>query len=382
MKMLAVGGGSGGHVTPVLAVINELAKSDDALQVWFVCDKAFESQSRGIMARADVPVQVSTILAGKFRRYTHLTRLRQATSFYIVSRNLLDIFKVAVGFLQSIILILRVKPDVVFAKGGYVSLPLGLAARLLGCPLVIHDSDTRPGLTNRILSRYATQIATGSPLKNYPYDPQKSQYVGVPIGNDFAPVSTAQQHAFKRALGVDPTKKLVVATGGGLGASSINLALVKAARSLSARGIAVYSITGKSHYDDVAPMVTGIADYAAVPFVYEKMHEVLGAADVVISRASATFLQELAGLAKAVIAVPARHLGDQLKNAEVYKDAGAAIIMTDHEIGIGDDLESTIVRLMSSDAERRELGAKLHEFARPNAAHDLAQLILGAAKQA
>lgn len=380
--MLAVGGGSGGHVTPVLAVINELAKSDDALQVWFVCDKAFESQSRGIMARADVPVQVSTILAGKFRRYTHLTRLRQATSFYIVSRNLLDIFKVAVGFLQSIILILRVKPDVVFAKGGYVSLPLGLAARLLGCPLVIHDSDTRPGLTNRILSRYATQIATGSPLKNYPYDPQKSRYVGVPIGNDFSPVSPAQQRAFKQALGVDPAKKLVVATGGGLGASSINLALVKAARSLSARGIAVYNITGKSHYDDVAPMVTGIADYTAVPFVYEKMHEVLGAADVVISRASATFLQELAGLAKAVIAVPARHLGDQLKNAEVYKDAGAAIIMTDHEIGIGDDLESTIVRLMSSDAERQELGAKLHEFARPNAAHDLAQLILGAAKQA
>lgn len=382
MKMLAVGGGSGGHVTPVLAVINELSKHDDDLQVWFVCDKAFESQSRGIMARADVPVQVSTILAGKFRRYTHLTRLRQATSFYIVSRNLVDVFKVAVGFVQSLVLLLQVKPDVVFAKGGYVSLPLGLAARLLGYPLVIHDSDTRPGLTNRILSRYATQIATGSPLKNYPYDPKKSQYIGVPIGDEFTPISETQRAALKRTLGVDPTKKLVVATGGGLGARSINLALVKAARSLSTRGIAVYNVTGKSHYDEVASMVTGIADYAAVPFVYEKMHEVLGAADVVISRASATFLQELAGLGQAVIAVPARHLGDQLKNAEVYKEAGAAIVMTDYEVSVGDELESTIVRLMGDASERREMGMKLHEFARPHAARDLAKLIQDAAKQA
>lgn len=378
--MLAVGGGSGGHVTPVLAVINELSKRDDDLQVWFVCDKAFESQSRGIMSRADVPVQVSTILAGKFRRYTHLTRLRQATSFYIVSRNLVDIFKIAIGFVQSLALLLRVKPDVVFAKGGYVSLPLGLAARLLGYPLVIHDSDARPGLTNRVLARYATRIATGSPLKNYPYDPNKSQYIGVPIGDDFTPVSDTQRATLKRALGVDPAKKLVVATGGGLGARSINLALVKAARALSTRGIAIYNVTGKSHYDEVAPMVTGIADYVAVPFVYEKMHEVLGAADVVISRASATFLQELAGLGQAVIAVPARHLGDQLKNAEVYKEAGAAIVMTDHEIGIGDELEMTIVRLMSDANERRSLGAKLHEFARPQAARDLAQLIQDAAK--
>lgn len=378
--MLAVGGGSGGHVTPVLAVINELSKRDDDLQVWFVCDKAFESQSRGIMSRADVPVQVSTILAGKFRRYTHLTRLRQATSFYIVSRNLIDIFKIAIGFVQSLLLLLRVKPDVVFAKGGYVSLPLGLAARLLGYPLVIHDSDARPGLTNRVLARYATRIATGSPLKNYPYDPNKSQYIGVPIGDDFTPVSDTQRAALKRVLGVDPAKKLVVATGGGLGARSINLALVKAARVLSTRGIAIYNVTGKSHYDEVAPMVTGIADYVAVPFVYEKMHEVLGAADVVISRASATFLQELAGLGQAVIAVPARHLGDQLKNAEVYKEAGAAIVMTDHEIGVGDELEMTIVRLMSDVNERRSLGAKLHEFARPQAARDLAQLIQDAAK--
>jgi UDP-N-acetylglucosamine--N-acetylmuramyl-(pentapeptide) pyrophosphoryl-undecaprenol N-acetylglucosamine transferase len=379
---LAVGGGSGGHVTPVLAVINELHQQDPALKVWFICDKAFESQSRGIMERAEVPVTVSTIAAGKFRRYAHLTRIQHMTNFDIVSRNLFDIFKIATGFVQSCILLLRIQPDVVFAKGGYVSLPLGLAAHVLRYPLVIHDSDTRPGLTNRILARYATVIATGSPLENYGYDSRKSHYIGVPIGRDFSPINEQTQHQYKQALGLDPELPLVVATGGGLGAPSINLALAKAARALSARGIAVYHVTGKRHYEEVALLVKDIPSYVAVPFVYEKMHEVLGAADVVVSRASATFLQELAGLAKPVIAVPAKQLGDQLKNAEVYKAADAAVVMSDDEIGTGTNLEDVIVRLIDDAELRKSMGNKLHVFARPNAAKDLAKLIQDAVKKA
>lgn len=298
----------------------------------------------------------------------------------IVWHNFIDVFKVGIGFLQSIVLLLRFRPDVVFAKGGYVCLPLGLAARLLRYPLVIHDSDMRPGLTNRILARYATSIATGSPLKNYPYDPARSHYIGVPIGDAFSVVTAAQQQQYKEALGVTATTPLIVATGGGLGAHSINVALVKIATALSKRGIAVYHVTGAAHYDSIAPQVTGISGYQAVPFVYEKMHEVLGAADVVISRASATFLQELAGLGKAVIAVPSRQLGDQLQNAEVYKQSDAAIIMTDDEISHGQELETVIVELISDTARRRQLGEALHAYARPNAASDLAQLIKNAAR--
>jgi UDP-N-acetylglucosamine--N-acetylmuramyl-(pentapeptide) pyrophosphoryl-undecaprenol N-acetylglucosamine transferase len=380
MKILAVGGGSGGHVTPVLAVLNELSRNNPSLEAWFICDKAFESQSRGIMAHADVHVEVMTISAGKFRRYAHLSRLQHLTSFQIVARNIIDIFKVSLGFIQSVIVLLRVRPDVVFAKGGYVSLPLGLAARMLRYPLVIHDSDTRPGLTNRVLARYATSIATGSPLENYTYNPAISRYIGVPIARDFRPVSPQKQRAYKELLGIDPQAMTVVATGGGLGAPSINLALAKAARALTAQGIAVYHVTGKRHYDEIAQLTKNIPGYHAVPFVYENMHEILGAADVVISRASATFLQELAGLGKAVIAVPARQLGDQLKNAEVYKAAKAALVMTDNEIGTGTHLEDAIVGLVSDANRREQMGKRLHAFARPDAAKDLAKLIQEAAK--
>ncbi len=334
------------------------------------------------MKHANVPVTVTTITAGKFRRYAHLSRLQHLTNFEIVFRNITDVFKIIFGFMQSIVLLLRFKPDVVFAKGGYVSLPMGIAARLLGYPLVIHDSDTRPGLTNRVLSRYATTIATGSPLENYTYDHSKSHYIGVPISRDFIPVNPDQQRSYKISLGIKPESITIVATGGGLGAPSINLALAKAARALVARGIEVYHVTGKRHYDDIALLVKDIPGYHAVPFVYENMHQVLGAADIVISRASATFLQELAGLGKPVIAIPARQLGDQLKNAEVYKMAGAAVVMTDAEIGTGDALEKMILQLIDAPAQRKAMGEKLHTFARPHAANDLAKLILEAVKKA
>lgn len=332
------------------------------------------------MERAATPVVVSTIVAGKFRRYAHLTKLQHLTTPSIMWHNFIDIFKVGVGFIQSIILLLRFKPDVVFAKGGYVCLPLGLAARLLRCPLVIHDSDMRPGLTNRVLARYATSIATGSPLENYPYDPVKSHYIGVPIDARFSPVSADDQRAYKRTLGVKEMTPLVVATGGGLGAQSINNALVKIAGALSKRGIAVYHVTGTAHYESIAPQVTGIAGYQAVPFVYDNMHQVLGAADVVISRASATFLQELAGLGKAVIAVPSRQLGDQLQNAQVYKQSNAAVVMSDDEISQGQALEQAIVTLIDDEVRRKQLGAALHSYARPDAARNLAELVKNAAR--
>lgn len=380
MKILAVGGGSGGHVTPIVAVVNELAKTESHLEVRFVCDTAFETQSRGIMARAVVPIMVSTITAGKFRRYAHLSKLQHLKEPSIVWRNLTDIFKVGIGFMQSVGLLLRFRPDVVFAKGGYVCLPLGLAARLLRYPLVIHDSDMRPGLTNRVLARFATSIATGSPLDNYPYDKSRSHYTGVPISDTFTPVDKATQRRYKVSIGVDPEARLLVATGGGLGAGTINRALVAAAPTLSKQGIAVYHVTGTGHYDAIAPQVAGIAQYQAVPFVYDNMHEVLGAADVVVSRASATFLQELAGLGKAVIAVPSHQLGDQIQNAKVYKAAQAAVVMTDDEIGQGELFETTIMRLMNDDSYRQQLGFALHDFARPEAARDLARLIKDAVK--
>ncbi|MDB5165450.1 MAG: UDP-N-acetylglucosamine--N-acetylmuramyl-(pentapeptide) pyrophosphoryl-undecaprenol [Candidatus Saccharibacteria bacterium] len=332
------------------------------------------------MEHVSVPVTVSTIVAGKFRRYAHLSVWQHLTSWHVVKGNVSDVAKIIIGFFQSLGLIIRFWPDVVFAKGGYVCLPLGLAAWILRRPLVIHDSDTRPGLTNRVLARFATKIATGSPLENYPYDPAKSTYVGVPIDDTFRPVSTKQQREYKQELGVDPDKKLVVAMGGGLGAVSINDAMAIVATELRDDDVVVYNITGKKNIDRATEKAVGIDNYIATPFVYEGMHKVLGAADIVVSRASATFLQELAGLKKVVIAVPARQLGDQLKNAHAFAAAGAVVSLSDTDIETPDILKEVIQDLLSNAQKRETLAEALHEFARPDAAASTAKLILSAPK--
>lgn len=362
------------------AVIEQLAKHDPDLTVRFVCDKAFEAQSRGLMEHVSVPVTVTTISAGKFRRYAHLSRWQHLTNWHVVSGNVGDITKIIIGFFQSLGLIIRFWPDVVFAKGGYVCLPLGIAAWVLRRPLVIHDSDTRPGLTNRVLARFATKIATGSPVENYPYDPSKTTYVGVPINDAFRPASKQQQRDYKQALGVDPNKQLVVAMGGGLGSITINDAVAVAASELRNDDVVVYNITGKKNVERAAKKAAGVDNYIAVPFVYEGMHKVLGAADIVVSRASATFLQELAGLKKTVIAVPARQLGDQLKNAQAYDAAGAAVVLSDTDIETPDSLTTAIRDLLHDTKKREALAEALHQFARPSAAADTAQLIVSAPK--
>jgi len=347
--------------------------------VTFVCDVAFEEQSRGLMAHAAVPVAVRTISAGKFRRYSHLTFWQHFTVPSVVWGNLRDLSRIIAGFFESFGLLIAHRPDVVFAKGGYVCLPLGIAAWLLRVPLVIHDSDTRPGLTNRILSRFAKVIATGSPLDNYPYDSRKSHYTGVPIAEGFRPVSDDEQSKLKKKLGFNANEKLIVATGGGLGAAWINQGMVRVAPQLAKAHISIYDIAGKKNYDMVADVESEYSNFKAVPFVFENMHEVLGAADVVVARGSATFMQELAGLRKAVVMIPARSLGDQLKNAKVYKAADAAEIVDDSEtLGENDSFADLLLRLCS-DAERREVLARnLYRFARPNAAQDLAKLIISA----
>lgn len=379
MKVLCAGGGSGGHVTPVLAVINELSRLDPRLETAFVCDRAFESQSRGLMEHALVPVPVHVIRAGKLRRYHGVPLWRQLLDISTVAKNIRDIVLIGVGFIQSLVLLRRFQPDVVFAKGGYVCLPLGYAAKVLGIPLVIHDSDARPGLTNKLLSRHAQSIATGSPLENYPYPKDRSVYTGVPINPAFHPFDDEEQRQAKHDIGiVDLDKPLVVVTGGGLGAESINTGMLAIAERLMADGYAIYHVTGKKHFDRVKRSAFEHPDYHVVEFVYKDMATVLGAADVVVSRGSATFLQELAALAKPTIIVPASHLGDQMKNAVSYQTAKAAYVLDDQAVKDGEALYEAIKHCIDNPEATAAMAARFHGFAREDAALEVAKLLVDA----
>ncbi len=332
------------------------------------------------MERLSVPVVVSKISAGKFRRYANLSLWRHLTTWHIVWGNISDSIKIIAGFFQSLWVIMRFQPDVVFTKGGYVCLPVGLAAWILRKPLVIHDSDTRPGLTNRVLARFATVIATGAPLENYSYKPAKSHYTGVPISADFKPVNDSAIASYKKQLGIDSGKTLIVAFGGGLGSVAINDAMATLASRLSSQYV-IYNITGKNNINRAVQRGKGLDTYQPVAFVYDGMFPVLAAADIVITRASATALQELAGLKKPVIAVPAHHLGDQRKNAQVFEKAKAVRVLSDADLKDSDHVYSTVTAILNDDKARDSLAQNIHAFAKPHAAEDLAKLIEEAARR-
>lgn len=344
-----------------------------------MCDRAFERQARGIMAELPFAVAVRTIPSGKLRRYAHFSWWHYLRHFSIVIANIIDVFKTLAGCIVSMGIIMRFRPDVVFAKGGYVCLPMGFAAKLWGVPLVIHDSDVLPGLTNKILSRYANAIGTGMPLENYTYNPAISEYVGVPISADIQAVTAALQTQYRRDLGLPINRHIVVAVGGGLGSVAINEAMMACARALGSQGddLLVYNVTGANNIDAVKDRSKDLNNYVAEPFIYKDMHKVLGAADIVVTRASATTLQELAGLRKAVIAVPARQLSDQQQNARLFAAYDAVIALQDDRLQ--DELPDTIVRLLGDEQRRDQLAAQLHQFAKPAAARDMARLIAAAA---
>lgn len=349
----------------------------------FVCDKAFYEQTKGLMAQSTVPVQVVTVPAGKFRRYSNMPLYQKIVDLSTHGKNAMDLFKVIGGLGKSISLLQSFRPDVVFAKGGFVCLPVGYAAGLLKIPLVIHDSDARPGLTNRLLAKYASRIATGMPIENYPgYDKSITTQTGVPIGDNFRIYSQTEQGVFRSKYGFAPDRPLVVVTGGGLGSMSINRAMLHGSERLMKQGVQVYHICGKNNYDKLRGLVPIDDNYKLVAFVYENMHEILAAADVVVARGSATFMQELAALAKPTIMIPAKLLGDQVKNAAIYERAGAAIILTDDAIAQDDTLVSAIQALLNNPEESARISGALHAFARPDAASQTARLIAEVAKRA
>ena len=375
MRILAVGGGSGGHVTPVVAVLNELAAlTPEPLEVRFVCDRSFEQQSRRIMQDASMPVCITVISAGKFRRYRHFRWFNYLEHPSIIAQNIWDIFRIGVGTIQSLWLLWRWRPDAIFAKGGYVCLPVGWAARVLRVPLVIHDSDARPGLTSRLLAPYASAIATGFPTENYSYDSSKTHYVGVPVRADFAQPDENKRRATRASLGILDDEMLVVSFGGGLGSRVINDAMIHAFPLDRTKAVIV---AGAEHEDATRLAAVDISTITVYGFVTDEMSGLLNAADIVVCRASATSLQELAGLAKVVIAVPARQLSDQGKNAAVYASANAVVVLSDDDLEAG-KLGKTLEDLREQPDARIKLASALRSFAKPNAARDTAQLLIDA----
>ena len=156
MKIILTGGGSGGHITPLLAVARELRKIDAGVEIIAVCEK--DAKFLHLFQDDKFIDSVHQIAAGKYRRYAGLSRLKRLTDVSTLALNVRDAGRLCRGYTQARRLLKRIKPDMILIKGGFVGVPVGLAAAHLNIPFITHDSDSTPGMANRIISRISRLI--------------------------------------------------------------------------------------------------------------------------------------------------------------------------------------------------------------------------------
>src|SRR4030042_6244281 len=338
-KILLVGGGTGGHVTPLVAIIEELITSKvPSNQIFLVTDyKA---------ARMDYiqghQIEVHTISSGKFHRFFSLA-------------NLLAPLKIMIGFFQSLLILSKVKPDVVLAKGAYLSAPLVFAAALKHIPIYLHESDSEIGVTNQRLAKYAKKIFVSFPVDYYNPDlTEKLIFSGLPIRKRFSHLVGGNL-----PLGNSNHKKIFV-WGGSQGAEKLNHLVVEELADYLRR-FELYHISGEdsfSYCEDIKQKLPKKLrhKYHLYVFVGREIEKIIAETDLVISRAGATSLFELAALGKAVITIPYPYAAadHQTTNAGYFFQKNAAVAIREGELD-PERLKDFVFSYMDNATKRDEL---------------------------
>jgi len=330
--LLCTGGGTAGHVIPAIPVI-EQARAD-GVRVSFVGSRS------GLEARllAGLDVEYHGIASGKLRRY--LSR-----------ENLADVFRVAAGVWQAWRLLGRLRPDVVFSKGGFVSFPVVLAAWLRRIPVVAHESDLTPGLANRLAQPFLRTLCVTFP------ETRAGRLRGrlVCTGTPLRPALLTGDAGRGRALVGAGERPLLLVTGGSLGADAINRAVRDALPELLEAFVVVHVCGAGKRAELDRP------GYVQFEYVIDDWGDLLAAADLVVSRAGANTLFELLALGKPALLIPLSprvSRGDQVENAEYARVRGYARVLAEAEL----DAATLLAAARDAYADRDELRRHLAQF--------------------
>ncbi|MCF6095892.1 undecaprenyldiphospho-muramoylpentapeptide beta-N-acetylglucosaminyltransferase [Thermovorax subterraneus] len=354
-KVIITGGGTGGHIYPAIAIAQGLKMKFPDIKILFVgTEKGLEND---LVPKAGF--ELKKIRARGFKRKLSL-------------ENLSTLKEVALGGFQSLALLKKEKPDLVIGTGGYVAGPVVFFASMLKIPTLIHEQNVKPGITNRILSRFVDKVAVSFPdsVKYFPKD--KVVVTGNPIRREI--VLTEKSRALKE-LGVDKEKPLVLSFGGSQGALRINEAILELIDLIKDDGtFQLFHITGKRNYDDFVRKLeykginpSGLGHIKVRPYVYE-MHYAIAAADLVVSRAGAITIAELTAAGKPAILIPLPTAAGQHQdyNAGFMRKNGAAVIIKDRELS-GKKLYDTIRNLLSDRNTLVEMSKASKKLGRPDA---------------
>ena len=308
-RIILTGGGTAGHVTPNIALIPSL--KDMGYDIEYI--GSYEGIEKNLMD--DIGIPYHAIASGKLRRYFSL-------------KNFSDPFRVIKGFFQANRLIRELKPDVVFSKGGFVAVPVVIAAGINHVPAIIHESDMTPGLANRLCFRSAVKICCNFPETVALLPADKAVLSGSPIRRELLEGSREAGRTF---TGFTDDKPVIMVIGGSLGAANVNAAIRRVLPQLLEK-FNIIHLTGKGKADD---SLNDVAGYRQYEYIKDELKDLFALSDLVISRAGANAICELLALKKPNLLIPLpskSSRGDQLLNAESFRKQGYSMVLTEDEL--------------------------------------------------
>lgn len=308
-KIVLTGGGTAGHVTPNIALLPKLKELE--YEISYI--GSYDGIEKRLITDFNIPYY--GIATGKFRRYLDV-------------KNLTDPFRVVKGFAEARKYLKKIRPDVIFSKGGFVSVPVVQAAASLHIPCIIHESDMSPGLANKLCIPSAKKVCCNFPETVAMLPKEKAVLTGSPIREE---LTKGDKLAALDMCGFTANKPVILVIGGSLGAASVNKA-VREALPMLLQDFQVAHICGKEKIDNMLLHKEG---YIQFEYVKAELKDLFAMADVVISRAGANSICELLALKKPNLLVPlpaASSRGDQILNAKSFESQGFSLVIDDDNL--------------------------------------------------
>ena len=368
MRFVLTCGGTAGHINPALAIAGRLRELMPDCEILFI-------GAEGKMEMELVPREGYKIEALK------ITNISRGHSLEALRHNLDTLRNVAVSTHEAKRILREFKPDVVIGTGGYVCYPVLTAAHELGIPTAVHESNAVPGLTTKLLAERVDRVMVGFADSKGAYrHPEKVEVTGTPVRGEFASYSKALA---KKELGLDPNEPLVVSVWGSLGAAHMNKVMGELITLLDARReFRLIHSAGSMYFDGfMEKLEAAMPDFAKFgadvrKYIYD-MPRVMAAADLILCRAGASTLSELAYMGKPVIIVPSPNVTNnhQEKNARVLEKAGGAKVFLEGEFD-AQSLLDTVRELLGDEGKLSEMSEAMRSLAVPGATDRICDIIL------
>lgn len=337
-KIVLTGGGTAGHVTPNIALLPRLKEL--GYEISYI--GSYEGIEKKLITDFDIPYY--GIATGKFRRYLDI-------------KNLTDPFRVIKGFGEARKYLKKINPDIIFSKGGFVSVPVIRAAATLHIPCIIHESDMTPGLANKLCIPVAEKVCCNFPETMSYLPKEKAVLTGSPIREE---LTKGDKVAALDMCGFTANKPVILVIGGSLGAASINQAVRDALPKLL-KDFQVVHICGKEKIDNMLLHTKG---YIQFEYVKAELKDLFALADVVISRAGANSICELLALKKPNLLIPlpaGSSRGDQILNAKSFESQGYSMVIDDDDLS-PDLLTEKVTELYFTRQTFMEAMSKSHQL--------------------